>query len=446
MGELSLTSEGQRGDYACEQRPLGSGGYADVFSATHKPSGARVALKRLRASVGDESERRMKREIEAMRALAGEPNVMPILDADPASRWYVMPRASGDAFALHGHLREANLVALLVDVCDALTAAHGADYVHRDITPANVLYLDDGDGARWVLADWGLVRAPDGSSASRLTVTSAVVGTQGFIAPEVLRSSGEASAASDVYGLGRVAAWACSGEVPLAGQELLPPGPFRQAIRGATRPQSAARSTLAEFRAAVQAVRFGPPAQPTDTARALLDAALAGDVAAASKLMNLAEENPSDAELYLDFLARLGRGSIMPFVATEPEAAGRIAEAMASHLGDDFGGDFNYLNVPLQFIFDIAAIAAERGELGLLEDAAITLFEVDRSCVRYEQRRRSRSWLEALRGQPAATVARSLRAVPSVVEWYLEEDWRPARTTDPEIRSALVAAEGSTSE
>jgi hypothetical protein len=113
---------------------------------------------------------------------------------------------------------------------------------------------------------------------------------------------------------------------------------------------------------------------------------------------------------------------------------------MSRHLREDFDGDFNYMNVPLRFIWNIAALAGEQGDFGLLEDAATVLFEADVHCARYDQRRRSRAWLEGLRGQAAAAAARALSAVPAAAEWYLEEDWNPSRQSDPQIRGAFHAA------
>lgn len=441
MGKLALTTKGKRDDYACDGKPLGHGGYAEVFAATHKPSGQRVALKRLRKGIAiDEGRRRMKREIAAMCALAGEPNVMPVLDADLCHGWYVMPLAVSDANAWpwRSRLGDHELVAMLTAVCKALGVAHSAGYIHRDITPRNVLYLEDDDGDRWVLADWGLVRVPVGGSTT-ITSTGAVVGTEGFIAPEVLRGS-KASEASDVFSLGRIAAWAISGEVPLAGQDLVPSGPFRRLIRAATRPASSERSSLEEFRSTLGAISFSPPPQPTERARELREGARGGDAEATAELLALAEENPEDPELYLDFLAPLRRKEIAAYVQSEPEAAERIAAMMSKHLREDFHGNFDHMNIPLRFVWDIAALAAEYGEYGLLEDVSVTLFEAEAYCARYEQRRRTRSWLEGLRGQGAAAVARSLAAAPAGAEWHLEEEWTPSRQSDPQIRGAFHAA------
>jgi serine/threonine protein kinase len=72
-----------RSDYACDARRLGHGGYAEVFAATHKPTGRRVAFKRLHPSQKwsrKDSVPRMRREIEVMREMATHPHVMPVLD------------------------------------------------------------------------------------------------------------------------------------------------------------------------------------------------------------------------------------------------------------------------------------------------------------------------------------------------------------------------------
>lgn len=439
MPEFALPFEGDRKNYACDAQPIGFGGYAVVYPATYKPTGARVAFKRVRKGVNrEEARRRMKREVTAMYHLADEPNVMPVLDASTRFAWYVMPIAKADAYASRGQLQDEQLVAMLDEVCTGVAAAHAAGYVHRDITPHNILYLDDEGGTRWVLADWGLVRALDGGS-STLTTTGAVVGTEGFIAPEVLRGSAEASASSDVYSLGRVVAWAVTGEVPLAGQDLLPSGPFRQVVRAATRSAPSERCTLDEFLSKLATIRCSSPPQPTEQARRLRDAARQGEARAAAELMELADENADDSELFLDVVATLGRSEIGDFISADPEAAGRIAAAMSRHLREDFHGNFDHMNVPLRFVWDIAAVAAAGGDFGLLEDASIALFEAEASCVRYGQRHRTRAWLESLHGQAAAAVARALTAVPAGAAWYLEEEWSPSRSSDPEIRGALHA-------
>jgi hypothetical protein len=110
--------------------------------------------------------------------------------------------------------------------CEALAHAHERGIVHRDLKPANIFLT--GKGLK--LLDFGLARVV---GQARLTATNAVMGTPGYIAPEVLRGA-QADPRADLYALGATyfemltghAAFASSevGEVMRA-QEGLPPSP-----------------------------------------------------------------------------------------------------------------------------------------------------------------------------------------------------------------------------
>lgn len=118
---------GVRGDYAYDARRIEHGGYAEVFAATHKPTGRRVALKRLNPGAKwsrDDAVPRMRREIDVMRAMNGHRHVMPVLAADPDGHWYMVPLAAGDLVALRDDLSDEALRDVLCDVADALAAAH----------------------------------------------------------------------------------------------------------------------------------------------------------------------------------------------------------------------------------------------------------------------------------------------------------------------------------
>ncbi len=95
------------------------------------------------------------------------------------------------------HLRPGETVTVLTPVCEAVATLHAAGATHCDITPGNVLLTEDG---RPLLGDLGAARVAGAGSG-------AVVGTEGFVAPEVL--AGEPpTEASDVYALGALA-WHC---------------------------------------------------------------------------------------------------------------------------------------------------------------------------------------------------------------------------------------------
>ncbi|MET8289910.1 hypothetical protein ABZV80_32495 [Streptomyces sp. NPDC005132] len=93
-GGAPYEAQGLRADYACERLPFHShqDGMADVFRATHKPSGTPVILKQLFGKHPPPRQKaRMAREIEIGRLLSGHRHAMPIWDADPGNAWFVMP-------------------------------------------------------------------------------------------------------------------------------------------------------------------------------------------------------------------------------------------------------------------------------------------------------------------------------------------------------------------
>jgi serine/threonine protein kinase, bacterial len=111
-----------------------------------------------------------------------------------------------------GTLPAADALRLTAQICDALAAAHAAGIVHRDLKPANVL-LDDGQVR---LADFGIARVVGESPA---TTTGMIIGTIGFMAPEVIRGE-EPTPACDVYAVGITLYELLTGAQPFTGQAV----------------------------------------------------------------------------------------------------------------------------------------------------------------------------------------------------------------------------------
>ena len=111
----------------------------------------------------------------------------------------------------HGPLSEALVADLLDQLLDGLAHAHAAGLVHRDVTPANVLLEATGSGRPVLrLADFGLaVRVGE----PRLTRLGTVLGTAGYVPPEVLAGAAPHPSA-DLYAAGQVALTLLTGTEP----------------------------------------------------------------------------------------------------------------------------------------------------------------------------------------------------------------------------------------
>jgi serine/threonine protein kinase len=122
---------------------IGFGGYAEVFEATSRAAPETVvAFKRPRTDRVLASAR-LRREIDVQLRLE-HPNVMPILDADPDRKWFVMPLAAGSLKKLWDDGRlgmDASTVALEIigQVSRGLEYAQSEGFLHRDVSPGNIL-------------------------------------------------------------------------------------------------------------------------------------------------------------------------------------------------------------------------------------------------------------------------------------------------------------------
>ncbi|WP_437964194.1 protein kinase [Sorangium sp. So ce260] len=200
----------------------GSGGMGTVYRAVDRASGEIVAVKLLRR-VDARAEARFLREAEALSRLT-HPHIVRYAThgvAPTGEAYLAMEWLSGESLAerlSRQELRVRESVALARRVADALGAAHALGIVHRDIKPSN-LFLVDGALDRVKLLDFGIALLSD--ATSRLTGTSAVLGTLGYMAPEQARGDRAAlDARADVFSLGCVLFECLTGQRAFRGQHL----------------------------------------------------------------------------------------------------------------------------------------------------------------------------------------------------------------------------------
>ena len=179
------------------------GGMARIYRVLDRRTNEPCILKECANSSSEEDRKRFVREVSAMRKI-DHPNVMSILDSDlsgPAP-YFVMASADGDLdqFAEGIRRSELGVFGAFLEVCRGVCAIHAAGTLHRDLKPENILRLD----GRWVVSDLGLAtRSKHTGRTEKLTVTNAIMGTPGYIAPE-LQAGHNADERADVFSLGRL--------------------------------------------------------------------------------------------------------------------------------------------------------------------------------------------------------------------------------------------------
>jgi len=199
------------GHYKLSAR-LGSGGMGTVYLGTDA-SGRQAAVKVLRDGHGFDlaSPRRFAREIVAVAAI-DSPRVATLLDADPVGErpWLATEYVPGPTLAAavtqNGPMPADQLHSLAIGLAEGLCAVHEAGVVHRDIKPSNVMLAHDGPK----IIDFGIVAGLPGT----VTESGIVLGSIGFMAPELLIDTGQPTAKADIFSWALTVVFASSGRAP----------------------------------------------------------------------------------------------------------------------------------------------------------------------------------------------------------------------------------------
>jgi eukaryotic-like serine/threonine-protein kinase len=211
----ALSGEDPRevGPYVIEGR-LGSGGMGSVYLGRPR-TGRPVAVKLIHPDLAGDAEfrTRFRREVAAARRVGGFWAAQ-VVDADPDAErpWmataYVAGPSLEDAVGQEGALPLTVVRTLCATLAEGLVAIHDQGLVHRDLKPSNILLADDGPR----VVDFGIALERDATSLTH----QGSIGTAPYMSPEQVRGL-DVTPASDVFSLGSVLVFACTGRSPFGG-------------------------------------------------------------------------------------------------------------------------------------------------------------------------------------------------------------------------------------
>ncbi|MEV0246723.1 serine/threonine-protein kinase [Nocardia sp. NPDC050712] len=257
--------------------PIGTGAMGVVWRATDVRLRRTVAVKQLILGPGLSRSAALEAKLRAMRegriaARLHHPNAITVFDVaeEDGQPWLVMEYMNAPSLAakLSGHqtLPFDEVARIGAQAAAALSAAHEAGIMHRDVKPANILVADDGTVK---ITDFGISRAVGDVT---VTATGFLAGTPAYLAPEVARGENP-EPSSDVFALGSTLYAAVEGLPPfgegdnplavlhsVARGQIPPPkqaGELAPVLLRLLAPNIDARPTMREAREALEAVAAG---------------------------------------------------------------------------------------------------------------------------------------------------------------------------------------------
>jgi serine/threonine protein kinase len=194
------------------ERELGRGGMGAVYAVVHEEIGKKAALKLMhrRLLTPSFNVERVLLEAKVVNAV-GHPNIVDIFETGTLGDgrpYIVMERLEGVPLSYRVDERKllaTEVIAILLQLTDALIAAHAANVVHRDLKLDNVFLVDnpeDPQNPKAKVLDWGIAKVIDHDV--RHTIEGQLVGTPQYLSPEQAKGA-RVTSKSDVYSLGVMA-------------------------------------------------------------------------------------------------------------------------------------------------------------------------------------------------------------------------------------------------
>lgn len=218
------------GQYRLKER-IGAGGMGEVYLAEHQLLKRPCVIKLIKPDKAGDARvlARFKREVRATSKLTHW-NTIDIYDYGSTGEgvfYYVMEylpgMALGEVVDRYGVMPPSRVIHIMRQACDALSEAHAAGLVHRDIKPGNIFLAERGGIFDVVkLLDFGLVKPLTDEDGMHLTTEGAIIGSPLYMSPEqAMSNKAEPDARSDIYSLGAVGYFLLTGRPPFEGQNPL---------------------------------------------------------------------------------------------------------------------------------------------------------------------------------------------------------------------------------
>ncbi len=202
-------------------KTIGEGGMANVYLAYDTILDRNVAVKVLRGDLATDEKfvRRFQREALSASSLS-HANIVEVYDVgeDNGSYYIVMEYIEGkhlkQLLKKRGSLTLTEVVDIMLQVTDGMSAAHDSYIIHRDIKPQNIMILENG---LIKITDFGIAMA---LNSTQLTQTNSVMGSVHYLPPEQASGKG-ATIQSDVYSMGILMYELLTGTLPFRGDNAV---------------------------------------------------------------------------------------------------------------------------------------------------------------------------------------------------------------------------------
>ncbi|WP_294686620.1 protein kinase [uncultured Bifidobacterium sp.] len=369
LSALNLEAGSLVGGYTLISR-LGSGAMGSVWRV-RDDGGHQYAMKILRDSLAEEdasgersrdqltARERLRREAMALQKVR-HPGVCGIVDMelDDALAFIVTELIDGknlrEDVRANGRYVGDDLERLGRKLIEAVKAVHAAGIVHRDIKPTNVMVSNTGP----VLVDFGIAM---GEGESHVTRTGLVMGTPGFIAPEIIDGV-ESDEMSDWWSVASVLAFAATGEPVFGTKPMMAvleraaagsanlaglPAGTMAAFRSALNPDRTKRCTPDELLQAIALDALNP--QAWDAADTASDSGSTADISEAMPPFAESPDNPRTLWRSLDQVTgedAIGTRTLPQFVeVTQAIGATGIADITDTVIADASDADTSVMDI-----------------------------------------------------------------------------------------------------